>query len=274
MDIIRSLSHALVPSFPWGSRTARPERDTTIATSTGDISNAGGTPSSFTIARDRHERAQHFLAGVAEVSQAVLKPRLYTTTMTNENTETRWEVFVDAADSPIGLLYRRWSSSELLTDIIFTQPEPHRITSRIELDERRWIHSSYVEDGHEPVEINAAELIEEEDAIPTYMEFFLLSDAVNGFSTDDEHTVSYHVLAPNDRHGIAQDASIWSPEEGLWEIETNGELASRHRVVDGAIVESDWLGVRSRPLSASEAVEQLRSVIDDDVLATFFVSET
>ena len=57
--------------------------------------------------------------------------------MTNENTETRWEVFVDAADSPIGLLYRRWSSSELLTDIIFTQPEPHRITSRIELDGRR-----------------------------------------------------------------------------------------------------------------------------------------
>ena len=188
--------------------------------------------------------------------------------MTNQNIETRWEIFFDATDSPIGLLYRRWSSSELHTEVIFAQPEPHRITSHIELDGRRWIRSHYVEDAHEPVEIDAASLIEEDDAIPTYMEFFLLRDAITGFNTDDEHTVSYHVLAPNDRHGIAQDASIWSPDEGLWEIETNGELASRHRVAGGEIIESDWLGVRSRPVSAQEAAEQLRSIIDDDVLAS------
>lgn len=194
--------------------------------------------------------------------------------MTNPNIHTRWEVFLDNSGSPIGLLYRRWSEHYLLTDILFTEPESHRITSHIELDGRRWISSRYVEDSHEAVEITAADLIEEDDAIPTYMEFFLLRDAIANFTTEDEHTVSYHILAPNDRHGIAQDASIWSPEEGLWEIETNGELASRHRVIDGEIVESDWLGVRSRPISAHEATEQLRSVIDDDVLATFFTSET
>lgn len=194
--------------------------------------------------------------------------------MTNQDTQIRWEVFFDNTESPIGLLYRRWDAGELLTKIIFTGPESHRITSRIELHGRRWVRSHYVEDGHEPVEITAANLIEEDDAIPTYMEFFLLRDAVESFSTEDEHTVSYHVLAPNDRHGIAQDASIWSPEEGLWEIETNGELASRHRVVGGEIVESDWLGVRSRPVTARQAAEQLHSEIDDDVLATFFTSET
>lgn len=186
--------------------------------------------------------------------------------MTNQNTHTRWEVFVDDSDSPLGLLYRRWSEHYLHTEIIFAIPEPHRITSHIELEGRRWISSRYLEDSLEPIEISAAALIEEDDAIPTYMEFFLLRDAITNFTSDDEHTVSYHVLAPNDRHGIAQDASIWSPDEGIWEIETNGELASRHRVAGGEIVESDWLGVRSRPVSAQEAAEQLRSVIDDDVL--------
>ncbi|MFT3943441.1 MAG: hypothetical protein QM705_06405 [Ancrocorticia sp.] len=193
--------------------------------------------------------------------------------MTNQNIHTRWEVFLGDSDSPIGLLYRRWSEHELLTEVVFAQPEPHRITSRIELEGRRWIRSHYVEDGLEPVEISAADLIEEEDAIPTYMEFFLLRDAITNFSSDDEHTVSYHVLAPNDRHGIAQDASIWSPEEGLWEIETNGDLASRHRVAGGKIIESDWLGVRSRPVSAQEAAAQLRSIIDDDVLAPLLADE-
>lgn len=58
--------------------------------------------------------------------------------------------------------------------------------------------------------IEAAGLIEEEDAIPTTMEFLLLRGCHRHGSTADEHTVSYHVFAPNDRRSVAQDASMWS----------------------------------------------------------------
>ncbi|MFT0848952.1 hypothetical protein VR010_14530 [Actinomycetaceae bacterium L2_0104] len=196
--------------------------------------------------------------------------------MTNQNvrdSHSRWEIFYDEDDAPIGLLYRRWSSRELLTDIIFASPERHRITCRIELEGRRWVRSRYIEDGAEPVVVEAVELIEEEDAIPTDMEYFLLNDAIANASADDEHTVSYHVFAPNDRHAIAQDASIWSPQDGIWEIEANGELASSHTVVDGEIVSSDWRGVRSRPVPARQAVDQLRGIVDDDVLDTLLATD-
>ena len=194
--------------------------------------------------------------------------------MTNQNAASRWEIYYDDADSPIGLLHRRWNDGELVTTIVFASPEPHRITSTIELEGRRWIRSHYTEDGSDPVTLEAIELIEEEDAILTHMEFLLLGDAIANAASDDEHTVSYHVVAPNDRRGIAQDASMWSPRDGVWEIETNGELASSHRVVDGEIVSSDWLGVRSRPLPAQQAAEQLRSIVDDDVLAALLAAES
>ncbi len=193
--------------------------------------------------------------------------------MTNQNATSRWEIYYGPSDEPIGLLHRRWDAAELVTTIIFASPEPHHVINRIELEGRRWIRSHYTEDGSDPIVIEAAGLIEEEDAIPTTMEFLLLRDAIANASTADEHTVSYHVFAPNDRRGVAQDASMWSPESGIWEIEANGELASSHRVVSGEIVSSDWLGVRSRPVSADQAEEHLRSLVDDDVLDALLAIE-
>ncbi|WP_273488391.1 hypothetical protein [Ancrocorticia populi] len=195
-------------------------------------------------------------------------------------TETRWELFEtpevasleSTAAEPIGLLYRRWNETELVTEVIFAHPEPHRISSVITLEGKRWTTSRFVEDGTDPVIINAEDLIEEEDAIPAYMEFFLLQDAAQ--LEDSDHTISYHVITPSDPHGIAEDASMWQPEAGTWEIETNGDLASTHWVEEGQIVRSDWQGVVSRPVSPDEAVRTLKGIIDDDELSSLLAHET
>lgn len=193
--------------------------------------------------------------------------------MTTQDTASRWEIFHNERNMPIGLLHRRWNSDELVTTVVFGNPEPHHVVDRIELAGRRWIRSHHTEDGAEPVVVEAAGLIEEEDTIPTTMEFLLLMDTIANVSTDDEHTVSYHVFAPNDRHALAEDASIWSPEEGIWEIEVNGELASTHRVHDGEIIASDWQGVRSSPVPAEVAATVLNNVIDQGILQQILRSE-
>lgn len=186
--------------------------------------------------------------------------------------QTRWEVF-RSHDHPIGLLYRRWSETELLTDIIFGKPEPHRITSHIELAGTSWTRSTYREDSDNPVVIEAAGLIEEEDAIPTYMEFLLLSSALGHMESGGEETLRYHVLSPADYHGAAQEASLWSPNAGQWEIETNGDLSSTHWTEGTQIVRSEWNGVSSVLTPPAEAVKQLAGIIAPEILAEYLAAE-
>lgn len=187
--------------------------------------------------------------------------------------QTRWEIYISKG-APIGLLYRAWDESELLTDIIFGKPESHRITSRIALEDAKWRRSTYSEDGNDPIVIDAETLIEEEDAVPSYMEFLLLKGAIAHMAPDSEETLSYHVLSPADFHGVAQEASIWSPGLNLWEIETNGELASTHWTEDGDVVQSDWNGVSSILSTPEEATSALRGIVDDDVLDEYLARET
>ncbi|MGO1592190.1 MAG: hypothetical protein ACTHW1_03155 [Ancrocorticia sp.] len=200
------------------------------------------------------------------------------TTSSAHSATTRWEIFETAGATdgtgaePIGLLYRRWDARELVTEVIFARPERHRVHSRITFNGMRWATSRYVEDDQEPVVIEAESLIEEEDAIPAYMEFLVLRDAITTID-DGDHTLSYHVITPSDPHGIAQDASMWQPEAGVWEIETNGDLASTHWVEDGQIVRSDWRGVVSRPVSPADAVAALRGIVDDDELTSLIAAE-
>lgn len=203
--------------------------------------------------------------------------------------QTRWEILETApavsasgttspapaaapAPEPIGLLYRRWDATELVTELIFARPEPHRIRSRIVFESKRWVTSYYAEDDQDPVTIEAKGLIEEEDAIPSYMEFLVLHDAASTFK-DGDHTISYHVITPSDPHGIAQNASMWQPEAGMWEIETNGDLASTHWVEDGSVVRSDWRGYVSRLVQPAQAVRALSGVIDDGELAALLSHE-
>lgn len=194
-------------------------------------------------------------------------------TSPSTSAQSRWEIFEAtgaAAGQPIGLLYRRWDDRELVTEAIFAD---HHATSTITLNEKRWITSRFVEDGEDPVILNAESLIEEDDAIIDHMEFLVLRDAIATLGNAGDHTISYHVIIPSDPHGVAQDASMWQPADGVWEIERGGDLVSTHWVEDGRVVRSDWRGATSRPVSAREAGSKLRGIIDDDELNRLLATE-
>ncbi|MCF2706945.1 hypothetical protein I6E29_06650 [Arcanobacterium haemolyticum] len=180
-------------------------------------------------------------------------------------TETRWELLY-GNDGLVGLVFRRWNDDELLTDEIYGGRDPHRITTTIELIGKRWKRSTCVENDDTPIVLNAEELIEEEDAIPEPLEFFLLRSAIETLPHDSDATLTYHVLSPNDRHGIATEASIWSPSEGCWEIEEAGELRSTHWVKDGEITRSVRGSIVAIPHLPEAAAASLRGVIADEII--------
>ncbi len=186
---------------------------------------------------------------------------------------TRWEILY-AGDNPLGLLYRRWNETELMTARILGGDDPHRIGTTIALSGHQWTTCTYVENDDTPVTIDSSILIEHEDAIPEPLEFLILRDVVTIPHAEEHLTESYHVIHPSDSHGTAIEASMWTPDDVMWEIEAEGRMTSSHTVHNGEIIESRWDdGLLSRPASPTEAIATLRGIVDDETLEALLTGE-
>ncbi|RTE47816.1 hypothetical protein [Actinobaculum sp. 352] len=177
---------------------------------------------------------------------------------------TRWEVFT-SHDEPVGLLYRRWDETELITETAFSNGE--RFSSRVLLSGNSWTRCEYTEDTDDPIILDALSLeYEPEDAIPSPLVFLLVQRLVNE-GADRADPVAFHVIDPSDRSGLARPASIWVPDVSSIDVEIDGVLDWRFRIDNGAIVSVTHSNcLDSREDTSSGAAARLRGIIDDALI--------
>jgi hypothetical protein len=177
---------------------------------------------------------------------------------------TRWEVFT-SHDEPVGLLYRRWDETELITETVFGHDE--RLSSRIILSGTSWARSEYTEGEDDPIILDALSLeYEPEDAIPWPLVFLLVERLVTE-GTDLATPVAFHVIEPSDRSGLARPAAVWAPDADTIEVEIDGLLDTTYRVANGAIIASTHNhGLDSHVDMPRTAAARLHGVVDEALL--------
>lgn len=183
-------------------------------------------------------------------------------------TSKRWDIIRTTSDEPIGLLYREWDESHLVTE--YALNDGARYSSRIELNGPSWTRSTYTEPSESPVVLEAVNLLEEEDAIPSDLEFLLLHQAIRDSEPGSDATLSYHTIFAGDPRGRAREASMWQAEPNVWEIEVDGELESTHWVT-GTTVTRSRIGAASYiPATVSDVRAALTArLLPEPVLSEF-----
>lgn len=169
--------------------------------------------------------------------------------------------------SRIGI--QRWMRTEaaIVFDRILTSPETYTVHIEVEMKGKRWVRCSFTEhlDGQATsTNVEADGLIEDEDLIPTTLEYFMVRDAnehlVNGEDDSSvEHEVShnhpsfhYHVFEEHDPHALSQEGTIYQLEEGTWEVEREGDFAATYRFTGNTLTSITYPWAHAQPLSESE----------------------
>lgn len=179
-----------------------------------------------------------------------------------------FESLIGSDGTRIGI--QRWSrtQSAITFDRVLTTPEAYRVHVALEMEGKRWAECTLTEEikgQRTTTSVQAEGLIEEEDLIPTTLEYFMVRDAeasllratpgeTSASHSENHPSFHYHVFEEHDPHALSQEGTIYQLEVGIWEVEREGDFAATYRFHDGALQEITYPWAHAQVLSNDEGI--------------------